>query len=573
VQPCSIIKIARYAILVEISLDADTNNLKHNTMSFKIGDIVVPKADPGAQNSMLLFGPTAITDFWYPDRYQVKVFGKYDLIVEGKDLERFTPPKHSGKTLFDNILLMTDSYKVSHIHGYVKGLTRLQSYLESRGGLYKNVLFFGLQYFIKRYLIGKVITLAKIDEAEEFWKNHFGRTDVFPRAAWVRLLDKHKGKLPIRIRAVAEGTIVPAKEALMTIENTDDEFPWLVNYLETLLMQVWYPITIATQEYHTRKNVLVHLENSGDPAGISFKVHDFGYRGVTSPEQAAIGDAAHLVSFMGTDTVAGIELLQKYYGAAMCGFSIPATEHSIMCSFGPKNEVAACENWLNQYPTGLIACVSDTYDIYNACANIWGGVLKDKVMNRAGTLVVRPDSGDYFEVVPKVLEILWDKFGGTVNAKNYKVLDPHVRVIQGDGMNPETIDKLYSHITNLGWSADNLAVGSGGGMLMKVDRDTNKFAIKACAAQVDGQWIDIWKNPITDPGKKSKTGRLELVAVKGAHGGAIQTMREEQVEALEQQVLADTSFAVQRLFVTVFENGELLTNYTLDDVKHNAGII
>jgi nicotinamide phosphoribosyltransferase len=477
------------------------------------------------------------------------------------------------RDIFLNILLMVDSYKVSHKNGYVKGLKKIQSYLESRGGKYSHTLFFGLQYFIKRYLQGVVITREKINEAEAFWNSHFGRNDVFPREAWENLLTKHGGKLPIIIRAVPEGTIVPNQNVLMTIENTDEEFPWLVNYLETLLLQVWYSTTIATQEYVTRQNVLELLKQSGDESGINFKVHDFGYRGVTSPEQAAIGAAAHLISFMGTDTVAGIELLQAYYGAGMCGFSIPATEHSIMCSFGREGEVEACRNWLNQYPTGLIACVSDTYDIYNACENIWGGVLRDEVLKRDGCLVIRPDSGDYFQVIPKVLHILFTKFGGTLNAKGYKVLDPHVRVIQGDGMNPETIIKLYRHIISMGWSADNLAVGSGGGMLMNVNRDTNKWAIKACAALVDDKWIDIWKDPVTDQGKKSKTGRLELVKVSGAEGAIITTKRVEEVEALERTREPNTNFAIERLLVTVFENGELIKEYTLDDVKKNAGII
>jgi nicotinamide phosphoribosyltransferase len=475
--------------------------------------------------------------------------------------------------MFDNIIKMTDSYKVSHKNGYVKGLVRLQSYGEARGGKYEKTVFFGLQYLIKRYLTGKVIGLQKIVEAEEFWTQHFGRTDVFPRQAWLDLLNAHDGRLPIRIRAVAEGSVIPAKNALFTIENTDDRFPWLVNYLETLLMQVWYPTTIATQEWHTRNNVLRFLKESGDEAGINFKVHDFGYRGVSCPEQAAIGAAAHLISFMGTDTVAGIELLQEYYHAGMCGFSIPATEHSIMCSFGRDNEVEACRNWLNQYPTGLIACVSDTYNIYNACENIWGGVLREQVLARQGCLVVRPDSGDYFEVVPKVLEILWNKFGGTTNAKGYKVLDPHVRVIQGDGMNPETIQQLYATIIRMGWSADNLAVGSGGGMLMNVNRDTNKYAIKACAALVGDTWIDIWKDPITDQGKKSKTGRLELVALKGAHGGVITTLRKEDVEEIEANPVKDNVNIVERLFNTVFEDGNLLVDYTLDEIKKNAGIV
>lgn len=487
--------------------------------------------------------------------------------------------------ILTNLMKMSDSYKVSHVHGYVKGLKKIQSHLTSRGGKYNKTLFFGLQYFIKRYLQGEVITLDKINQAEHFWKNHFGRTDVFNRQAWVDLLNAHGGKLPIRIRAVPEGSLIPWKTALVTIENTDENFPWLVNFLETLLLQVWYAITIATQEYHTRLEMLKILAKTGDPAGINFKVHDFGYRGVTCPEQAAIGAAAHLISFMGTDTVAGIELLQAYYSgkgildenaqmnAPMYGFSIPATEHSIMCSFGRDGEEAACKNWLDQYPTGLIACVSDTYNIFNACQNIWGGTLRDQVKGRAGCLVIRPDSGDFMVVIPQVLEILWKQFGGTINAKGYKVLDPSVRIIQGDGMNPETIVALYEHIANCGWSADNMAVGSGGGMLMKVDRDTNKWAIKANAALIGDNWMDIWKDPITDPGKKSMAGRLETVKVTGAHGGVITTWRHE--EFLNRVRNEDLGFVdkVEGLLVTVFEDGELLVDYTVDDIKKNAGIL
>jgi nicotinamide phosphoribosyltransferase len=475
-----------------------------------------------------------------------------------------------------NILLLTDSYKVSHKNGYVKGLKRIQSYLESRGGKYGKTLFFGLQYFLKRYLQGKVITKAKIDEAEAFWNAHFGRTDVFPRQAWIDLWAKHDGYLPVRICAVPEGTIIPYQNVLLTIENTDDEFPWLVNYLETLIMKVWYPITIASQSYHIRQDILGALNKSGSPEAISFKCHDFGYRGVSSEETAAIGAAAHMISFMGTDTVAGITLLNQYYGAdEMCGFSIPATEHSIMCSFGRENEVAACDNWLNQYPTGLIACVSDTYDIFNACRNIWGGTLKDKVLKRDGTLVIRPDSGDFFKVVPEILQILWEQFGGNQNTKGFKVLDPHVRVIQGDGMNPDTIKQLFDHIVELGWSADNLVVGSGGGLLQKVDRDTQKFAIKACAALVGDKWIDIWKDPVTDKGKRSKTGRLELVKINGSHSHVYDTVSESEAARLTR--LGQEGRApyqnVERVLVPVFENGTILKEYTLTDIKKNAGII
>lgn len=454
-----------------------------------------------------------------------------------------------------NILKMTDSYKVTHKNAYHKNIETIYSYLESRGGVFEKTVFFGLQYYLDKFLKGVQVTKEKIDEAEKFWEAHFGRKDCFNREGWEHILNNHGGVLPIKIKAVKEGTLVPVSNVLMTIENTDPKCFWLTNYVETLLMKVWYPITVATQSYYIKQNILKALEKSGNPELVSFKAHDFGYRGVACEEMARIGAAAHLLSFMGTDTVAGIDFLQENYGAGMCGFSIPATEHSIMCSFGRENEIEACENFLDAYPDGLIACVSDTYDIYNACANIWGGVLKEKVLARNGTLVIRPDSGDYFEVIPKVLEILWDKFGGTVNAKGYKVINDKVRVIQGDGMNFNSIIELYNHIISLGWSADNLAVGSGGGLLQQVNRDTCKFAIKASAAVKNGKWIEIYKEPITDPGKKSKTGTLRLLK---------DTLGQYYTDKID---FVKWRFNYEDEMDTVFEDGRVLRTQTLDEIK------
>ena len=449
--------------------------------------------------------------------------------------------------------MATDSYKISHAACYCPKLEILLSYLESRGGRFPETLFFGLQYYLKM-IEGVQVTTEKIDEAQKFWEEHFGRKDVFNRAAWEYIRDNCGGKLPIRIKAVKEGALVPTGNVLVTVENTDKNCYWLTNFIETLLVKIWYPISIASQSNNIKKDILKYLEKSGTPESISFRAHDFGYRGTSCEEQAAIGAASHLLSFMGTDTVAGITMLQENYSAGMCGFSIPATEHSIICSFGRDNEVEACRNYLKQYPTGLIACVSDTYDIYNCCENIWGGVLKDEVMKRDGKLVIRPDSGDFFEVIPKVLDILWNKFGGTVNSKGYRVLDPHIGVIQGDGMEQSTINALYNHIVELGWSADNLTVGSGGGLLVKnIDRDTCKFAFKACAAKVNGQWIDIFKDPITDTGKRSKKGKLKLVKVDGQY---------KTVQLYEYINLEDE-------LVTVFENGEIKKEYSLDEIKKN----
>jgi nicotinamide phosphoribosyltransferase len=455
--------------------------------------------------------------------------------------------------MYRNFILRTDSYKLSHDPAYKKGIKNVYSYLESRGGKYPYVVFFGLQYYLKRYLEGRIITKGMIDEAEQICLKHFGRPDVFNRKGWETILNVHGGKLPIRIKAVPEGMIVPNSNILMDIEVTDEEndLKWLTNSIETLLMKVWYPITVATQSREIRRSILKTLEKTGTPASIDFKCHDFGYRGVTCEEQAELGAASHLLSFMGTDTLAGITMLQYYYGADMPGFSIPATEHSIMCSFGRNHEIEACENFLDTYPKGMIACVSDTYNIFDCCEYIWGKALKDKILSRDGVLVIRPDSGDFFDVIPRVLDILWKQFGG-YEIKGYKVLNNHIRVIQGDGMNPETINDLYSHINRIGWSSDNLAVGSGGGLLMKdITRDTQKFAIKASAVkEANGEWVGIKKDPITDKGKTSKMGRLKLIIDSN---GNLKTVNENEYGT--------------NLLIPVFENGEILKEYNLEEIK------
>lgn len=411
----------------------------------------------------------------------------------------------------NNICWLTDSYKVSHYKQYPPGTSQVYSYFESRSGsVHPATTFFGLQYWLKQYLVGTVVTRQKIDDAEELFNLHFGGR-VFNRVGWEYILQAHEGRLPIEIKAVPEGTVVGESNVLMTVENTDPKVFWLTNYLESLLVQVWYPSTVATQSRAMKAVILKYLNQTGDPGLIDFKLHDFGFRGVTCPEQAAIGGAAHVVNFKGTDTVAGLVLLRKFYGEPVAGFSIPAAEHSTITSWGREHEVEACRNMLTQYPTGLVATVSDSYDIFNCCANIWGGDLKQEVLARDGVLVIRPDSGDPPTVVVKVLEILGEKFGTTTNAKGYKVLHPKVRVIQGDGIDYKMLSLILVAMEQSGWSADNIAFGSGGGLLQKLNRDTQRFAFKCSSVTVNGEEQDVFKQPITDSGKKSKSGRLKLV--------------------------------------------------------------
>src|SRR5689334_2156476 len=293
-----------------------------------------------------------------------------------------------------NFLLRTDSYKFTHWKQYPPKTTRIYSYLESRGGMFPNTVFFGLQYYLRTYLEGPRFTQDDIAQADGFCRQHFG-SDLFNREGWTRLYEKYRGILPVCIKAVPEGTVVPLQNVLVTIENTDPGFPWLTNYLETLLLKVWYPTTVATLSHEIKKIIGGFLERTGDPSLLPFKLHDFGYRGVSSEETAAIGGAAHIVNFKGTDNVAGIILLKDFYSVTdMPAFSIPASEHSTMTAWGKDHEADAYRNMLKSYPTGTVACVSDSYNIFNACEKIWGELLKPDVLARQGTLVIRPDSGD-----------------------------------------------------------------------------------------------------------------------------------------------------------------------------------
>jgi nicotinamide phosphoribosyltransferase len=434
--------------------------------------------------------------------------------------------------LAKNLILNTDSYKVSMFKQYPAGTTGVYSYIESRGGRYDRTVFFGLQAFIKEYLLDP-ITQADIDIADEILTAH---GEPFNRAGWQYILDKHNGRLPVVIRAVPEGTVVPVKNVLATVENTDPNCFWLTTYLETAILRaVWYGTTVATQSYTIKQVIKDYLERTGDPSTIDFKLHDFGARGVSSLESAGIGGAAHLVNFMGTDTITGVLYAREYYNAGIAGFSIPAAEHSTITSWGREGEVDAYRNMLNSFakPGSIVAVVSDSYDVYNAAEKLWGEELRQQVIDSGATVVIRPDSGDPVEVNQRLIQILDRKFGSTVNAKGFRVLN-NVRLIQGDGVNELTIRSILGSFMALGYSADNIAFGMGGALLQIVDRDTQRFAMKCSAMSrkvwvEDGdlgsgwktEWFDVVKDPVTDPGKKSKAGRVTLWRSGGEWASAV----------------------------------------------------
>ncbi|XP_075996352.1 nicotinamide phosphoribosyltransferase 2 [Genypterus blacodes] len=460
-----------------------------------------------------------------------------------------------------NFLLATDSYKITHYRQYPPSISRVYSYFECRqqsDSSFREVVFFGLQYLLKKYLLGPVVTEEKIQEAKVFFQSHF-RQSVFDEEGWRRLLEKHDGRLPVRVKAVPEGHVVPRGNVLFTVENTDPEFFWLTNYIETMLVQMWYPITVATVSREFKKILARHLKaTSGGLEGLDLKLHDFGYRGVSSQESAALGGAAHLVNFCSTDTVAGLLMAQRYYSCPMAGYSIPAAEHSTIISWGRSREKDAFAAVLDQFSSGPVSVVSDSYNIFNACKHIWGDELKERVMERSqdSCLVIRPDSGDPAETLIEVIKILEECFGSSLNSVGYKVLPSYLRIIQGDGIDLSSVDEILHKLTEEGWSAENVFFGCGSALLQKLNRDTLSCAFKCSYVETgSGKGMDVYKQPVTDPSKGSKRGRLSL---RKNSDGVLETVERGAGKPEED------------LLVTVFENGSLLLDYTLEEIRKNA---
>jgi nicotinamide phosphoribosyltransferase len=484
----------------------------------------------------------------------------------------------------NNLVLMGDAYKYSHHKFYEENTTTVYSYMESRGGRFSETVWYGLEMFIKEYLEGVAFTQEELDEAYEYLGTElgvFGRDDVFDKSKFQYIIDVHGGKLPVRIKAVPEGAVVGVKNVLMTIENTDPNCYWLTNFLETIMMQLWYPITVATLSREVKKIVTEYYDKTVSLPGdimrvaVEFVLNDFGFRGVSSVQSAGIGGSAHLINFMGSDTTVASKRICEYYNTnTVFGKSVPATEHSIMTMKGEEGEVEMMKRVLEQYPTGIVACVSDSYHILRACSEYWGTELRDLVLSRPATpgnqLVIRPDSGHVINTLKEVFAILFDKFGYTVNDKGFKVLPPQVRVIQGDGVNINSIIEIYQELTSLGISAENIVFGMGGKLLQAdINRDTQNFATKACFAVVNGEHRDLVKSPteVDENGelqpsfKKSKQGRLKLV--RHYANGKYYT-----VTSLE-----DTYVESRDELRTVFENGKLLIETTFEDIRHRARIM
>lgn len=461
------------------------------------------------------------------------------------------------------IVTRTDSYKFSQFAQYPKGTTHISSYIESRGGEPKSV-FFGLQAFIKEYLMTP-ITMNDVKRAEHIVQAH---GLPFNREGWEIIVNEYGGKLPLEIQAVPEGTVMDTRNVQVQVVNTDPRLAWLTSYIETALLRaIWYPSTVATKSRNMKVIIAQYLHETSDVPvmdQLMFKLHDFGARGASSAETATLGGMGHLINFMGTDTFEALEGVMLFYNTdEVVGFSIPASEHSTITSWGRENEVKAYENMIDKFAGEgkIYACVSDSFDIYAATRDLWGDALKDKVIASGGTLVIRPDSGNPETVPVEIVEILAEKFGYTVNSKGYKVLPPSVRVIQGDGINEDSLPKILENLKAKGFSADNIAFGMGGGLLQAWNRDTLKYAMKASAIRIDnGPWIGFSKDPVTDKGKQSKEGRLGLVFDCGIGSCRYMTLPEELANKKNNELR------------TVFRNGELLIEDTFGEIRKRAAL-
>jgi nicotinamide phosphoribosyltransferase len=482
-----------------------------------------------------------------------------------------------------NPMLMSDFYKQSHRNQYPVGTEKVYSTWTPRGTRMEGVdevVLFGLQGFIKKYLV------------DYFNDNFFNKPLEKVRESFRRMLkytlggepdlihieELHKlGYLPIKIKALKEGELVPTRVPCITIENTEPKFFWITNFLETLMScELWQPITSATIAFEYRKIVEKYAkETVGNLNHVPFQCHDFSMRGMSSVESAMTSGAGHLLSFSGTDTIPAIAYLEEYYNAdiekELVGTSIPATEHSVMCSYGNVNEFELFKRLLTEvYPNGIFSAVSDTWDLWKVLTEYLPN-LKDEVLGRDGKLVIRPDSGDPIKIIcgddsyavgtPQnkgVIQLLWDTFGGTLNELGYKELNSHIGAIYGDSITLERAEQICKQLKENGFASSNIVFGVGSYTYQYNTRDTFCQAMKATYAVVNGEERLLFKDPVTDNGtKKSQRG---LVAVVEAYG------QPRLVDGLDRKAYDETYKNIDLLEV-VFEDGKLLRDESLSEIR------
>jgi nicotinamide phosphoribosyltransferase len=477
--------------------------------------------------------------------------------------------------------LLCDFYKISHREQYPAGTEKIYSTWtprDSRLPQIDKVVAFGFQAFIKEYLIDYFNTYFFERPLEDILYEYSRVISATlnidnPDTSHIKALHE-LGYLPLRIKAVKEGTQVPVRVPMLTVENTIPEFFWLTNYIETLMScSLWQMCTSATLAKRFQMVLKQWASVTGGSSDfVPFQGHDFSMRGMGSLESAKYSAAGHLLSFVGTDSIPGILFLEDNYGAnvekELVGTSIPATEHSVMCAYG-QDELESYRNIItNVYPKGFVSIVSDTWDLWNVLTTVIA-TLKPEILAREGKVVVRPDSGDPVRIicgdplsdnpnaVRGVIEILWDIFGGTVNEKGYKELDPHIGAIYGDAITIDRCIEICRQLEAKGFASTNMVYGIGSFTYQYNTRDTFSFALKSTYARINGEERMLFKNPVTDSGiKKSQKGMVTLFR-KGGWGISYRDgLGEEERNAVVDDLLED-----------VFVDGALLRVQTLAEIR------
>lgn len=435
-----------------------------------------------------------------------------------------------------NPLLLTDGYKTGHHLQYPKNTTLVYSNFTPRSNRYAPA---GCDHVVS---FGQQMVMKQIHEAfqnEFFSKSKQGVCGEMKRELSIYLGTDYDvshfealhdlGYLPIRVKAIKEGTLVPMKVPVLTIYNTHPDFYWITNYLETIISNLlWKPMTSATIAHEYRK-VLTKWQQKTDAEKdwfIDWQGHDFSMRGMDSVDAVISSGLGHLTSFSGTDSLPTLYGARKYYNEdGFIGGSVNATEHSVMCAGGADDEVGTFRRLLETYPTGILSVVSDTWDLWKVCTE-HVVTLKEEILARDGKLVIRPDSGDPVDILcgklgpswalmnrkpddKGVIELLWDVFGGTTNEQGYKVLDSHIGAIYGDSITIDRADEICRRLEAKGFASTNVVLGIGSFTYQYNTRDTFGFAMKATYIEANGEGRAIFKDPITDDGtKKSATGLL-----------------------------------------------------------------
>ncbi|DBA94683.1 TPA: hypothetical protein ACH3X1_002245 [Trebouxia sp. C0004] len=420
------------------------------------------------------------------------------------------------------ISVLTDSYKTTHYMQYPES-RKMVAYAEFRNGFDKDVqdtrvVFYGIRYLLEGF-IARQWTQQDVDKATTFFSTHMAPnfTDFpFPKDLMVKFVQQNDGYFPVVLETLPEGTCVHAHCPVFQITAEDGYAP-LCTFLETILTMLWYPTTVATLSRRARDRIEAAFDQSVEGGSsnplVGTRLHDFGFRGCTCVEQSVLGGVAHLLNFSGSDTLSAAYYAQFHLNdGEPVAMSIPATEHSVMTAWRTERE--ALENMIDQFGTGIFACVMDSYDYVEALAEHLPAVAQKQV-GKGGFLVLRPDSGDPVEAVLLALEAAERVFGVDMNSRGYKV-PKGCGVIQGDGISIEMLDDILQAVMAKGYSAQAVAFGMGGGLLQRVNRDTMSFATKLShIVYADGTEADTMKLPKSDPWKYSLPGIMAVKSVKG----------------------------------------------------------